>query len=68
LGSNVTIPLAFTFGNQTIWVSEGYVIIGGSSSLINNVNLNNVNKSFRIKIVAFLFVDIFFTLISIDSL
>lgn len=42
--SNVTIPLAFTFGNQTIWVTEGYVVVGGSSSSINNTNLNNVKK------------------------
>ena len=49
-GSNVTIPLAFTFGNQTIWVTEGYVVVGGTSSSINNTNLNNVKRILNKKI------------------
>ena len=27
-GTNVAIPLAFTFGNQTVWVTEANVIVG----------------------------------------
>ncbi len=41
-GVNITIPIAFTFGNQTIWVTEGYVIVGEASSYINETNFNNV--------------------------
>ena len=37
-GSNITIPIGITFGNQTIWVGEGYVIVGGPANYSNAVS------------------------------
>jgi hypothetical protein len=31
-GLNVSIPIGITIGNQTIWVTEGYVIVGEAAT------------------------------------
>lgn len=38
-GSNISIPIGITFGNQTIWVAESYVITGNGANFSNSVNI-----------------------------
>ena len=36
-GANISIPLGITFGNDTFWVTNGYVIVGSGINYTNAV-------------------------------